>query len=252
VFVIAIVVLVVTLAALAIIGFSYFQGQQKYGKLTENAEMTVVESPGGEERVEATVDWDALRAINPDTVAWVYMPGTSINYPVVQGEDNEYYLTHDFEGEPGWLASYGAIFMDWRNNPDWSDAAYFFYGHHMNDGSMFASIAQLADQAYFDECRTVYLYTPDGDFTLKSFSLVHCDADDPLVQISFSSDEDKAAYLQDKIDRSVVHVDDLPSLSDMNKIFAFATCDNESVGRYVLYTYVEEANGFTEGEAQAA
>ena len=252
VFAIAVVVLVASLVALGVIGFSYLQGQQKYGKIAENAEMTVVDVPGGEERVEARVDWDALKEVNPDTVAWVYVPNTPINYPVVQGSDNEYYLTHDFEGDQGWLANYGTIFMDWRNKPDFTDAATFIYGHHMNDGSMFAAIAQFADQARFDECRTVYLYTPGGDFTLRSFSLVHCDANDPLVQVSFASDEERTAYLQDKVDRSVVYVDDLPALGDVKKIFAFATCDNASEGRYVLYTYVVEASGFADQEAQGS
>ena len=239
VLVVALSVLVLSLAALGVIGFSYLQGQQKYARISESADL----GGGAAPLSLMAVDWDALLAENPDTVAWLYIPGTAVNYPVVRGGDNEYYLSHDFEGTRGWLASYGAIFMDWRNNPDWSDDAYFIYGHHMNDGSMFAGIAGLADQARFDECRAVYLLSPNGNFRLRTFSLVHCPADDPLVQVTFSSKEELAGYVQDKVDRSVVDAGRIPAAEDISKAFAFATCDNFSSARYVLYAYIEEEEG---------
>ena len=238
VFVVAAVVLAASLAVLGALWFSYLQGQQKYEGIAESVDLAAV-SEDVDDLAGVNVDWDALRAVNPDVVAWVYIPRTNVNYPVVRGKDNEYYLTHDFGGEAGWLAQYGSVFMDWRNNPDWSDAAYFLYGHHMNDGSMFTAIAEMADQARFDAGRTVYLLSPTRNFKLRTFSLVHCAADDPLVQTGFGSPEDMAAYIQDKIDRSIVNVGEIPGAVDITKSFAFATCDNVSGGRYVLYAYIE-------------
>ena len=234
VFVVSLIVLVCSLVALGVIWFSYFQGQQKYDALESYAQVDQSDDPA-----KLTVDWDSLMAVNSETVAWLHMPRTSINYPVVRGVDNEYYLTHDFGGETGWLASYGAIFMDYRNNPDWSDAAYFIYGHHMNDGSMFADLAGMADQGRFDECRTVYVLSPNGNFKLRTFALVQCPATEAIVQTSFDSREDLAHYVQDKIDRSIVQAGDIPDVNAITKVFAFATCDNVSDGRYVLYAYVE-------------
>lgn len=239
VFALALTMLVASLVALGVIAFSYYQGQREYSRLAES-----ISFPDDVEQgplAGFSVNWDELRAVNPDVVAWVYIPGTSINYPVVRGADNEWYLTHDFEGSEGWLANYGAIFMDYRNAPGWSDDAYFIYGHHMNDGSMFADIAGLADQPRFDECDVVFLLSPQGDFKLRGFSLVHCDADDPLVQLSFSSAAEKDDYIQDKMARSVVDVGQAPDASEIGKVFAFATCDNFSAGRYVLFTRVEES-----------
>ena len=233
-FALAAVVLVAALATLGAIWFSYHQGQQKYAELAEYADA------GSGAESEIVVDWDALRAINPDVVAWLLIPGTNVNYPIVKGADNEYYLSHDFGGEAGWLAQYGAVFMDWRNNPDWSDESYFMYGHHMIDGSMFAGIADMADQARFDACRTILLASPDGNFRLRSYSLVHCSDDDPIVETGFASGDAMTAYIQDKIERSVVDVGEIPAASEITKSFAFATCDNVSTGRYVLYAYVEE------------
>ena len=105
VFVISITVLVGSLVALGVIAFSYFQGQQKYEKVVQIANFDVKEAEVQPENLgKLSVDWDALRAANDDIVAWVYAPNTKINYPVVRGRDNDYYLTRDFDGAAGWLA----------------------------------------------------------------------------------------------------------------------------------------------------
>ena len=254
VFVIALVVFIVSVSLLGLIFLSYCQGKMKYNDIADKGDIDTAAVDKDYRGV--TIDWDALLAANPDTVGWIYVPGTAINYPVVQGGDNEYYLTHDFDGDAGWLANYGAIFLDYRNKRDWTDQAYFIYGHHMNDGSMFADVAGMSDQGRFDSCRTAYFLTPNGNFKLRTFTLVHCDADDPLVETTFASKEDMTAYLQDKMDRSIVECKDAPKASQIKKVFALATCDNYSAGRYVLYTYVEGTSvdglegqiGISEGE----
>ncbi len=242
VFVIAVLVLLVSVAALGSIALSYFLGQQKYNALSHHLDATSEAAQA--DPLLATVDWKGLLEANPDTVAWVYIPNTDINYPVVRGADNEYYLSHDFDGTQGWLASFGTVFMDYRDVPDWTDQAYFFYGHHMNDGSMFADIAAMADQGFFDSARTIYLYSPAGNFKLRSYSLIHCSADDPLVQVMFPSEEALAAYVQDKMDRSIVQAGQVPAADAIGKSFAFSTCDNYSMGRYVLFSYIEETTVF--------
>lgn len=246
VFVIALIVLIASLATLGVIAFSYLQGQWKYGKVADDAGFDPNDATTSIS--EVSVDWEALLEVNGDTVAWLYVPNTSINYPVVRAEDNDYYLTHDFDGSQGWLANYGAIFMDYRNKPDWSDQSYFIYGHHMNDGSMFSDVAGMTDQARFDECRTLYLLTPTGNFKLRTFAMLHVSADDKIVQTGFESAEDMAEYVQDKIDQSVVDPGSIPDAAKIEKTVALATCDNlYTDGRYILYAYVEEttAEGLT-------
>lgn len=241
VFIIALIVLIVSLVALGVVGYSYFQGQQKYDSIATEANFDTSDIES-KDLSEISVDWDALRATNPDIVAWVYIPNTNINYPVVQGQDNDYYLTHDFEGTQGWLANYGCIFLDYTNAPDFSDKVNFIYGHHMNDGSMFADIAGMTSQDRFDECRTVYLFTPEGNYRLRSFSLIHCNSDDPIVQTTFSSTTDFANYYNDKIARSEVDVADAPTADQAGRIFALATCDSYGSGRYVLYCSIVDTS----------
>lgn len=243
VFIVALIVFICSMAALALIAFSYCQGQQKYQGVAREAGLGVMpEDPSTLE-----IDWAALREANPDIVAWIYIPNTVINYPVVQGPDNDKYLTVDFDGDAGWLANYGAIFLDCHNNPDFSDLANFIYGHHMNDGSMFAELAHFGDQARFDECRTVYLLTPAANYRLRTFSLLHVDATDELVQTTFADKEEFTSYVQDKIDRSVVNVGRIPTADEMGRVFACATCDDYGSGRFVLYSYIEDekATGLT-------
>ena len=250
VFIVALVVFVGSFVSLGVIWYSYYQGQQEYDDLAEYFSVADVDEAAEPDEVELVedienldklvVDWEALSAANPDVVAWVYVPGTAINYPVVHGSDNDYYLTHDFNGAAGWLANYGTIFMDYRNEPGWTDEAYFIYGHHMNDGSMFADIAGMSDQGRFDASRTVFLLSPQGNYRLRSFSLVSCGSDETIVQARFPDEQDRIAYVQDKINRSIVNVGAIPAAADITKYFAFTTCDNYEDGRLVLYAYIED------------
>lgn len=242
VFVIALLVFVCSSVALGVMAYSYLQGQMKYNDVAKNSGLDTSDI-AKTELAEVKVDWDALLSVNPDTVAWLYVPNTRINYPVVRGDDNDYYLTHSFEGDAGWLANYGTVFMDCKNNPDWSDQSYFIYGHHMNDGSMFADLVGLTDQARFDECRTLYLLTPNGNFKLRSFAMLHTEVEENLVQMNFATPAEMEAYVQDKIDQSEVSPGDIPAAADITKTFALFTCDNISVdGRYILYAYIAESS----------
>ena len=243
VFWIALVVLVVALVALGAIGLSYWQGQKAYEDVAGQAFQAPTDIEGTS-LADMTVDWDALKAINPDTVGWIYIPGTTVNYPIVHTTDNEKYLTHDFQGSEGWIATFGAIFLSAENAADFSDPNNIIYGHHLNNGSMFAAVAGFADEAQFDEHRTVFILTPEGSYRLSTFSLVHVAADDPLAQTTFSDDAERTLYVQDKIDRSVVVPDGgVPAAADIKHLFALATCDNlASDGRYVLFCSVEESS----------
>lgn len=238
VLIVALVVFVGALVALGVLAYSYVQGQQKYDEIAQKAELDTTQITEEVQLDTLTIDWDALLKANPDTVGWIYMPDTPINYPVVQGKDNEHYLYYDFDGDAGWLAEYGAIFLDYRNKKTFADPSNYIYGHHMNDGSMFAIISSFEDSAAFNAHRVAYLLTPQGNYRLRSFSIVHCDAYDPIVETVFASRKDMAKYVQDKMDRSLVKVDDVPKATEMRQIFALATCDSYSAGRDVLFMYV--------------
>ena len=89
---------------------------------------------------EYRVDFEKLKQKNPDTIAWIKVNGTDIDFPVVKGIDNSYYLTHNFNKEKN---KAGWIFADYRNKFDGTDKNIIIYGHNMKDGSMFASLKNI-------------------------------------------------------------------------------------------------------------
>lgn len=252
IFWIALVVFLAALLALGAIMLSYWQGQRSYSELADQT-FSAPHDPQNAPLSDFKVDWNALRAINPDVVAWIYIPGTIINYPVVHTNNDETYLKHDFKGSTGWIATFGAIFLSAANAPDFSDANNIIYGHHLNNGSMFSPLANFGSADVFNDHRSVYLLTPEANYKLTTFSILHTSADDPLAQTAFSSEQEREAYVQDKINRSSVSVSGLPSVADMKKTFALATCDNlPSNGRWVLFAYVSDSTAQVPAQASAA
>src|SRR5699024_10196815 len=113
----------------------YHDGEKEYEELTQYVkENEDGAKKGKKDKCPITVDFDALRAINEDVVAWVYIEDTGINYPVVQGEDNEYYLHHTFERKENFS---GAIFMDITCHPDFTSDNSILFGHNLRTGEMF-------------------------------------------------------------------------------------------------------------------
>lgn len=239
VFVVSIIVLIAALIGLGAIAFQYISQQRAYDDLEQYASISDAENVS---LADLTVDWDALRAVNPNIVAWIYIPDSPVNYPVVQGQDNQEYLHKAFDGSTGWLASAGTIFLDSNNASDFSDRNSALYGHHMNDGSMFASLSDWQNNDEFNSHRDIYLLTPQGNYRLKTFAMVKTTGTDALVQTAFSSEESYRSYIQDKLDRSVVTQEgDVLGASDITQSMLFSTCEySQADGRAVLFAAVVE------------
>ncbi|MCL2889309.1 MAG: class B sortase [Eggerthellaceae bacterium] len=252
IFFLALIVFIVSLVALGIIGYGYLSGRNVYKEVAAIGfkPPSDIEASGFDEEVIAglsladlTVNWEELWAKNPDTVAWIYIPGTVVNYPIVQGRDNVKYLTTDFMGGRGQVVHFGAIFLAAENSSDFSDPNNFIYGHHMNDGSMFACIDGFRFLDEFNSHRTIFILTPAGNYRLTTFALVIAGGNDPLAQPTFRNDEEKAGYFQDKINRSVVSSNPPHFTAEqIVKCFALVTCDYTIYdGRAVLYATVVES-----------
>ena len=104
------------------------------------------------------IDFDGLRAINEDIVAWIQIPGIGVDYPVVQGKDNEHYLHYTFDGKAN---KAGSIFLDYRNRAEFTDSKVILYGHNMKDGSMFSNLKKYQDAGFRKEQGGVLVYLPD-------------------------------------------------------------------------------------------
>ncbi len=237
VFRISLTVFICCIIALGAIAYSYWQGQNKYDNIATDA-FGDVSDIAGLALSDVEIDWDALLAINPDTVGWVYVPGTNVNYPIVHTDNNSTYLKTDFLGERSWIASYGTIFLAAENAADFSDTNNIVYGHHMHDGSMFAAFAEFLDEDQFNANRTIYVFTPSMNYCLTTFAIVIAKATDPIAQINFTDTTELLEYLQDKVDNSQVESDfTATDLAAIEKLFTFSTCTDwaSSSSRTVLF-----------------
>lgn len=246
VFILAIVVLVGSLAGLGWLMYTYWNGQNEYDKLSEEA-FSVNDSEGVTTLGSFDIDWDALRAINPDVVGWVYVPGTNISYPICWREgDESYYLYHNFGqnsvGDFG--AEYGCIMLSGVNSPDWTDRVNVIYGHNMWNGSMFATLGDLAwNDELFNSIRTFYVLTPEGNFRTTSFAVDKVlGSSTDIVIPNFDSMKDFRDYVQARLDETTVNPDPpAPSVNDIEQVFAFSTCsDPDSQYRIITFCTVDE------------
>ena len=122
--------------------------------------------------------FEELLAINPDVCAWVTLDHTKIDYPVLQGSTNLTYINRDVYGS---FALAGSIYLDSRNNNDFSDKYSLLYGHHMENGGMFGDLDLYKEKAFFEENTTGMLLTRNGAHELEIFACMLAEAGDPNI-----------------------------------------------------------------------
>ena len=184
------------------------------------------------------VDFAALGDVNEDIVAWLYGEGTVLNYPVVKGEDNSYYLSHLFDGSDN---ASGCLFLDSRNSSDFSDDNTIIYGHNMKNGTMFAFINQYQEQSYYDQHPSMFLLTPNGNFEVHLFAGFLEDVNGNAWQRAFQNENEKIKWLEEARNASTFVSDTIPSKED--KIVTFSTCSNASEDvRYVLMGVLKDVS----------
>lgn len=149
-----------------------------------------------EEDVKAPViniDFDALTAINSHTVGWISSDNGMIDYPVMHGEDNDYYLNHMPDGTPN---KNGSIFVDYRNTPGFVDRNTFIYGHNMKNSTMFAELVEYGTEGYYEQHPELLLITPEGNYSLQVFSGYVTAGTSDIYKLTFRDDEDFSEYLE--------------------------------------------------------
>ena len=149
-----------------------------------------------------------------DMIAWITMDGTSIDYPVMQGVDNSEYLNKDPYGN---YSLSGSIFLDSRNEKDFTDIYSLLYGHHMDHGYMFGALDLYTDKDFFDKNKTGTLTVGDTVYNLKTFSVVETTA---TVQEIFAPNENTETF--DFINKHSLYLDKMPD--EKAKVLGLSTC----------------------------
>lgn len=141
--------------------------EEKQEKQTLMNIANVPEVPKPEEE-PFEINWEALQAQNPDICAWIIIPDTDINYPIVRGTDNEFYLNHTFLKAANYA---GAIFLDYQADRTFQDNNTFIYGHNVKHGTMFAELENFKNAEFYQSHPYVYLFTPDGNYRCEVISM---------------------------------------------------------------------------------
>lgn len=149
-FLLALAVFLYAAVRLILYGITYWKGSHEYKGLQKYVSEQPKDEISTEENGEFTVDFSGLKELNPDCIGWIRFENINISYPIMQGEDNEYYLKHTFEGQAVTAAS---IFMDANNHADFSDQNTFIYGHNMKDKTMFGKLNDYKDEEFYKEIR---------------------------------------------------------------------------------------------------
>lgn len=199
IFLLALVIFIYAIVRLGMIFWEYAKGQNTYDKLNKFTSSTDV-GKGGELPENFSVDFEALKKINPDIVGWIRFENMDISYPIVQGTDNDYYLTHSFEKEE---IKCGSIFMEAENASDFSDDNTFIYGHNMKDKSMFAKLNQFKDEQIYKENPEFLIYTEDAIYRYSIFSCYVADISWDSFNYQFATEDAYGGWLQTVKNRSI-------------------------------------------------
>ncbi len=189
--------------------------------------------PEREEYPDLGIDFEKLRQVNEDIIGWIWIPETRINYPLLQGRDNSAYLRTAYNLEP---SRFGSVFMDYRNDPDFTDTNTIIYGHNMRNDAMFGTLANFEDLEFAEAHTDMYIYTPDATYHYEIFSAYTARTYEFPYIINFEYEKSHEEFLQFIVDESVSLKREEPLTFD-DRIVTLSTCLSTSSNykRFVVH-----------------
>jgi sortase B len=227
--------------ALLLAGLVYFGIYFSQKKDIEDfvSEMTVSSDTESDlkkpDKVKVPVNFKKLKKANPDTYAWITIPGLDVvNYPIVQSpDDNGYYLDHTVEGKK---SVYGSIYTEDYNKTDFSDFNTVIYGHNMKNGTMFGSLKKFRGASFFKKNRYILVYQENRLLKYEIFAAYTWNNKHILATNDFDNIEDRTEYIED-----IFAVRDMSSQFDnsidvtaQDKIITLSTCMNNKEKRFIV------------------
>ena len=192
---------------------SYKKAKDTYSKIAkENVKIS---------KNERKIDFKKLKSQNQDIAGWIYIRGTTIDYPIVQGKDNEEYLHQDFNKKK---SSSGTIFFDNNCKKDFTSDNNIIYGHHMKNGTMFAQLLKFREKSFLKKHNEIMIFTPDRTIHLKVISAYAQKAQNK-IPVTFANDKQKKAYIK-KIESMSEQTIKTSRINDSH-IYTFVTCSYE-------------------------
>lgn len=196
------------------------EAQKDYEEMQEEA-VTENDDP-----MQRKIDFEALREINPDVYAWIWIPGTNIDYPILQSavEADDYYLNTTIDGKKGYP---GSIYTEKYNTTSFTDPVTVVYGHELKNGTMFSELHSYTDREFFDNYPYIYIYTPDQTLKYQIFAAVAFDDRYILGSYNFMDVDDFQKYLDELRSSIDGNVNQDVEVTQDTKILTLSTCISE-------------------------
>ena len=237
--------LIAAIAVFCFAAYNLFHIYTEYKKGTDEynhiEQMAVTDrAPEDEELVDAvsgpkppiSVDFDTLKSVNPDVVGWIYIEALdNINYPVVQGDDNETYLHTTYENNYNFA---GTIFVDYENSSDFSDCNTLIYGHNMKNGSMFGNLKKFTeDQSTYEKSKYFWILTPEKNYRYEIISAYTTGVNSDTYTLFKGPGEEYQNYLNTIQGYSEIKTE-ATELTVKDKIVTLSTCTGNESTRFVV------------------
>lgn len=205
----------------------------KETELEESTEFIYEKRDIAEELKEQSI-FQNFSKINPDIVGWLVIPGTQINYPIVQTADNDKYLHTSFNLQE---SAAGSVFLDYESSPDFAGRNNIIYGHNMKNGTMFHDLLLFKDEEFFKEHRYFQIVTPERVINLKAISCYYGKADGDIRQTRFKSQEEYDEFVNNIIGQCPYA--EFPE-GPVDSIYVLITCSYELNDARTYLIAVEE------------
>ena len=208
--------------------------QETTSNSTAEVEVPVEVIEPEKEPVVIPVDFQTLQTQNADIYAWINIPGTIIDYPVLQSDsDNAYYLKHTVDGIEGFP---GSIYTENYNTKSFDDRNTVIYGHKLKNGTMFSQLHKYRDSAFFEENPYIYIYTPEHIYTYSIFAAYLSDDKHILLSYDFNNQAVYKHYLDEifQIKSMNMNLNKSLDVSDESKIITLSTCATDANQRMLV------------------
>ena len=213
----------------------WYKDKTNNNKIAEQIKSTVVVEENEDEnenKEKYTVDFNKLKEQNDETVAWIKVNNTNVEYPVVKTTNNSFYLNHSFDKSKN---TAGWIFSDYKNKVDGTDKNLVIYGHNMRDNSMFGSLKWVINEEWYnnEDNKYVTLATESGTQIYEVFSVYQIEKEDYYIKTNFNTEKEFSDFVQTIKKRSKKDFN-----VDVNKedhILTLSTCANNNKYRVVLH-----------------
>ena len=228
--------LAVFLACAVYFAVDYFHYRSIVNSVSFSGEGDSSHAEETKNEVDVPVNFGKLQSVNDDIYAWINIPGTIIDYPILQSDQDDgisYYLTHNVNRED---SKYGAIYTQYYNSTDFNDFNTLIYGHNMLNGTMFGTLKKYRDREYFEKNNVINIYMPGRILKYEIFAAYVFDDRHILLSFDFENEDDRQRYLDVVHSKKSLYsnFDEDITVDTDDRIITLSTCTSNDDERYLV------------------